>query len=68
MFPYKSTPPQTQPEKAAVHMSFVHEVGPNRNGCRTKKYNIQRRRCYDQKNKNPIPTSGAYSDLPPAVP
>lgn len=43
MFPYKSIPPQTQPEKAAVQGSFEHEVKPNGNEMITelKKYEFR---------------------------
>ena len=37
VFPYKSIPPQTQPEKAAVCVSLVYEAKLNRNDYRTKK-------------------------------
>lgn len=66
VFPYKSILPQTQPEKAAVQVSFVHEARLNRNDYRTKKVQYSEKLVLRQKKKT-IPTAGAYSDLFPAV-
>lgn len=51
MFPYKSILPQTQPEKAAVQVSFVHEARLNRNDYRTKKVQYSEKLVLRQKKK-----------------